>query len=252
MNIYTKVLVLCCLFCASHAATEVASSNSTDSTAVANTSKDPRDADVYLNVSVSVDLIQLIVEKVNVSLNLDLKAASLVQLNAGVSASIDKINLTITKVKANVELVVHLDNVATIVGDTLETINKNPQIITGLVQAIGNLVGSVTGVLSQTVNSLGQVVKTVVDTAGNIVEQTLDKSGSVASSSSLGNLSSLPVVSSTVNTAGQTVSKLKSTDGSILQVVYDKAGNVVSVDVISKGSTPSPSPSPTTSTTTGA
>jgi len=209
----------------------------------------PKDADVYLHVpNLSVQSISLIVEKLNVSLDLDLKVASLVQLSAGVSATIEEVNLTITGVKAEVELIVHLDNVVTIVGETLKTINNNPQLVTGLLNAITEIVGSITGVLSQTVNSLGEIVKTVVDSAGNIVSQTLNQAGNVVSSSKLGNLSSFPIISSVTNSAGQLVNKLQAPDGSIIQAIYDKAGGTIqTVTVLAAQGSTSTSSSSTTS-----
>lgn len=205
----------------------------------------PGDADVYLNVpQLEVQLIQLIVEKLNVSLNLDLKVGNLVSLTAGVSAYIEGVNLTISGVSAQAELIVRLDNVAAIVENTLDTIDKNPQIITGLLSAVGNLLGSVAGILNSTLNALGQVVQTVVDTAGNIISQTLDTAGKVVSQTLTGNVNALQLLSSVTNSLGQFVTQVVATDGSILNITYDRqGGTILGVQVVS-------GPNTTTTSTT--
>lgn len=194
-----------------------------------------RKADVYLNVpDIHVDLIQLIVTKINVSLDLDLKVSNLVTLTAGVNAYIEQINLTISGVRAQAELVVHLDNVVKIVENTLDTVAEHPELITEIVDAVGGLISKLAGVLVQTVNALGQVVQTVVDTAGNILTQTLGQGGNVVSQSILGNVNSLQVVSAVTNAAGQYVTQVKNSDGSIYSIVYDKqGGKIVNVAVVS-------------------
>jgi len=211
-------------------------------------STDPKNADVYLNVArLEVDLIQLIVEKLNVSLDLDLKVANLVTLTAGVDAYIEKVNLTISGVYAQAELIVRLDNVVKIVDSTLDTINKNPQLITGLLDAVGGLLGDIAGILNSTLNSLGQVLQTVVDATGNIIARTLDTAGNVISQTIMGNVNALQIITSATNSLGQYVTRVRSSDGSILDVTYNKpGGTVISVNVVQQGSTSTGSSSTTT------
>ena len=65
--------------------------------------------DVYLNVpELHVGRIELTVEKLSADLNLNAKVANLVQLNAGVQVAVEKINITISEVDAEVELVIRL------------------------------------------------------------------------------------------------------------------------------------------------
>lgn len=65
--------------------------------------------DVYLNVpELHVGRIELDVEQLSADINLNANVANLVQLNAGVQVSIQKVNITISEVDAEVELVVRL------------------------------------------------------------------------------------------------------------------------------------------------
>jgi len=210
--------------------------------------------DVYLNASVGVDLISLIIEKVNVSVNLDLKVANIVSLNAGVQASIEKINLTITNIRANAELTVRLDNVAAVVEDAVNLLAQHPEIITGLLDAVGGLLKDVVSVINTTVDALGRTLQTVVDNVGNIVERVLDGTGSVVSETLVGTVNSLQVLSSTVNSVGQYVTQVRATDGSLLQVTYDKqGGSIVGISVLQAApSTTTTGASTTTTAGTGA
>jgi hypothetical protein len=65
--------------------------------------------DVYLNVpELHVGRIELTVEDLSADISLNAKVANLVQLNAGVQVGIKKVNITISEVDAQLELVVRL------------------------------------------------------------------------------------------------------------------------------------------------
>lgn len=83
-----------------------ASRTSTSRTSAATSGAAP---DVYLNVpELHVGRIELTVEKLSADLNLNAKVANLVQLNAGVQVAVEKVNITISEVDAEVELVIRL------------------------------------------------------------------------------------------------------------------------------------------------
>ena len=174
--------------------------------------------DVLLDVpNLSVDEITLDVENLRAKVSLDAQLANLLHLSAGADVGVDKVNITIKGVKAQLLLKVRLDNVAAIIDRTLTTIDRNPEILEGLLRTVDNTVGTVGGVannalqpggvvsqtvgtvgqvantavqpggvISQTVDSLGQTVTRTVDSAGNIVERTLDASGKVIQSRVVG------------------------------------------------------------------
>jgi hypothetical protein len=119
--------------------------------------------DVWLNVpNLSVDEISLIVEDLKAHVSLSANVASLVSLNAGVDISIDKINLTISDniyvkntistflflgVKSQVQLAVHLDNIAKIIARTMVSLDLNPSVISvtdGAFEIVNNLPGTFT------------------------------------------------------------------------------------------------------------
>ena len=227
-------------------------------------------SDVYLEVpDLHVDQILLDVDNVNVHLALDAHVANLVSLKAGVDAGIGRVKLEIRGVQAEAYLAVRLDNVEKILGRTLDTIDKNPDILNHLLSSVNNTVGTVGnvantalqpggvvsqtvgtvgqtlnnvtapgGVLTQTVNTLGQTVQRTLDTTGNIVERTLDTAGKVVNEKTVGRLLDLPVISQTTNAAGQAVKQVRDTAGNVIEYTLDAAGKVVSSRVVSSATAP--------------
>jgi sarcosine oxidase gamma subunit len=206
------------------------------------------DPDVLLDVpNLSVDEITLEVENLKAKVSLDARLANLLSLSAGADVGIDKVKLTIKGVKAEVLLKVRLDNVAQIIDRTLTTIDRNPEILTRLLQSVDNTVGTVGGVaqtalqpggvLSQTINTLGQTVQRTVDTTGNIVEKTLDATGNIVNSNTVGNVSSLRVLTET-KSGGQIIRRVQDTAGGVIELTLDSAGKVINSKVLSQGSAP--------------
>lgn len=207
------------------------------------------DPDVLLDVpNLSVDEISLEVENLRAKVSLDARLANLLSLSAGADVGIDKVKLDIKGVKAEVLLKVRLDNVAQIIDRTLTTIDRNPEILTRLLESVDNTVGTVGslgqtalqpgGLLSQTVNTLGQTVQRTVDATGNIVEKTLDTTGKVVSSKAISNVSSLRVLSETKNASGQTIRRVQDTAGGVIELTLDTAGKIVNSKVLSQGNSP--------------
>jgi hypothetical protein len=206
------------------------------------------DPDVLLDVpNLSVDEITLEVENLRAKVSLDARLANLLALTAGADVGIDKVKLQIKGVKAEVLLKVRLDNVAAIIDRTLTTIDRNPEILTRLLESVDKTVGTVGGVantalqpggvLSQTINTLGQTVQRTVDTTGNIVEKTLDTTGKVVNSQTVGNVSGMKILSETFS-SGQTVRRVQDTTGAVLEVTLDAAGKIVSSKVLNQGTKP--------------
>jgi hypothetical protein len=220
--------------------------------------------DVVLEVpELSVDSIGLTVADLRAVLALDANAANLVSLSAGADVSIERVELEIVGVLAEAYVYVDLDNVARIVDRVVQSLDRNPQVLTqllsvvdtavgtvggigntllqpggvaeGAVQAVGRTVSGVTrpgGLLTQTVNTLGQTVQITLDATGGILEQTLDTAGGLVSSRSLGQITSLPVLRETAGAAGQTVRQVRHASGAVLEYAVDAAGNVVSSRVV--------------------
>lgn len=99
--------------------------------------------DVILEVpELSVDSIGLTVENVRAKVALDANAMNLVQLTAGVDVGIKKVQLGIVGVYGEVYLYADLDNVARIVDRVVQTLDRNPQILTQVLQAVNTTVNS--------------------------------------------------------------------------------------------------------------
>lgn len=224
------------------------------------------DPDVLLDIpNLSVEEITLDVENLRARVSLDARLANLLQLTAGADASIEKVKLTIRGVQADVLLKVRLDNVAQIIDRTLSTIDRNPQILTRLLQSVDSTVGTVgnvantavqpggvvdravgtvgqtlnnvtqpNGLLSQTVNTLGQTVQQTVDSTGNIVEKTLDTTGRTLNSRSLGSVLNLPVISQSTNSAGQTIRRVRTSSGRVIELTLNSAGKLLNSRVLSQ------------------
>lgn len=101
--------------------------------------------DVLLRVpELHVGRIELGVEKLQADLNLNARVAGLVKVNAGVQVYVEKVNITITDVDVNLELIVRLGNLVSIVERVFDSLDLNPLLI-GLIGNVTNLVGEVIG-----------------------------------------------------------------------------------------------------------
>ncbi|PKS13131.1 hypothetical protein jhhlp_000473 [Lomentospora prolificans] len=139
--------------------------------------------DVYLNVpELSVGRIELDVDNLRAEVNLAAKVANLVEINAGVNVGIEKVNITIADVGAELELVIRLGQLASIVNRTLQSLDLNPLLINlldevgdiaeGVIGAVDGLLGSVLSgdsKLNYIIDNLGNIIQEVVGTAGDVV-----------------------------------------------------------------------------------
>ena len=175
--------------------------------------------DVLLDVpNLSVESITLEVDKLNVDIALDARLANLLKLTAGANASVDKVKLDIKGVRAQATLIVRLDNVRAIIERTLQTLDNNPQIISGLLSSVDNTVGTVGGVANNAVGTVGGVASSLLRD-GQVLD--LARSG-------------LTLVTETVDGQGQTVRRVRNSAGQLLQVVTDRAGRVVSSRTVTR------------------
>lgn len=99
--------------------------------------------DVYLNASVSVDVISIEVEDITAKVNLDAKVLGLLKFSAGVDASVDRVKLSIDDVSARVLLEVRPGNMATMVDDVLRSIDLNPLVGNGIGDIVDNAASAI-------------------------------------------------------------------------------------------------------------
>lgn len=216
--------------------------------------------DVVLDVpNVSVEEIILQVDGVRAHVSLDARVAKLVQLSVGADVAIERVHLGIRGVQAEAHLRVDLDNVATIVDRVLTTIDRNPQIIAGLLQTLETTVatvGSVAntalqpgGVVSEAVRTVGGVATTALQ-PGGVVSEALQTVGGVANTAlqpggvvsglvgavgnTLQNVTGQGGLLSAqgINALGQTVLRTVDATGRIVERTVDQAGGIVGENVV--------------------
>lgn len=169
--------------------------------------------DVLLDIpNLQVDELTIDVANLDVDIALDARLANLLQLKAGANAHVDQVKIGLKGVRAQATLIVRLDNVRAIIERTLQTLDNNPQILTGLLSTVNNTVGTVGGVANNALGTVGGV-------AGNLLRngQVLDLARS-----------GLTLVTETVNGQGQTVRQLRNSTGQLLEVVTDRGGRILS------------------------
>ncbi|KAF1988342.1 hypothetical protein K402DRAFT_306235, partial [Aulographum hederae CBS 113979] len=141
--------------------------------------------DVVLNVpTLSVSRIELDVDNLKADINLNAAVAGLVSINAGVAVSIQKVNLTITDVDAELELVVRLGHLVEIVNRVFESLDLNPLLINAInnvTSIVDNVIGAVDGLLGS-ITQGDTKLSFLVDNLGNIVQQVAGSDGNPVNS----------------------------------------------------------------------
>jgi hypothetical protein len=124
--------------------------------------------DVYLSVpDLKVDEIRLDVENLEAHLALQARLANLLDLRAGADVVIQKVELDIKGVAARAMLKVRLENVLAILDRALTTIDRNPQILQGVIGTVDNAIGTVDhalgpgGVVGETIDGVSRTVSSV-------------------------------------------------------------------------------------------
>ncbi|MCJ1442942.1 MAG: hypothetical protein MMC23_003439 [Stictis urceolatum] len=151
----------------------------------ANVSLTVPEPDVFLNASVHVGEIDILVQNLTAKINLDAQVLQLLQFNAGVDASIQKVSLLIQNVSARVTLEARLGNVVEMINSVLDSIDLNPVLAT-LGQDLGEIANSTTGLLdggssggasSGGSNTTASIGKRAFELANNILYSVNDYSG---------------------------------------------------------------------------
>ena len=175
--------------------------------------------DVLLDIpNLSVGELTIEVANLEAHIALDARLANLLKLTAGADVNIDQVKIGLKDVQATATLVVRLDNVRAIIERTLQTLDNNPQIISGLLNTVDATVGTVGGVANNAVGTVGGI-------ATNLL-----RNGQVLDLARAG----LTEVSRTVNSQGQTVVRARNTAGQLLDVVIDTANRVISSRRVSR------------------
>jgi pyruvate/2-oxoglutarate dehydrogenase complex dihydrolipoamide acyltransferase (E2) component len=98
--------------------------------------------DLTLDVpSLGVEELQLDVEKLKARISMHAELADMVKLSVGVEADVDKVKLAAKGVEAQLLLKAGLDNVRAILGQALDALDNNPQILEDLFRSSGEASG---------------------------------------------------------------------------------------------------------------
>ncbi|GAB2517927.1 hypothetical protein [Lysobacter humi (ex Lee et al. 2017)] len=184
--------------------------------------------DVFLDIpNLSVDEIKIDVQNLEAHIALNARLANLLSLNAGADVGIERVNIQIKGVKAQAQLIVRLDNVRDIIDRTLTTIDRNPQILTRLLDSVDKTVGTVGGVANTAIRP-GGVVDRTVGTVGGVANNAVNTVGTVAGQA----LQPGSVLSSTVNATGQTVQRVVDQAGNVVERTLDASGKVIGSRIV--------------------
>jgi hypothetical protein len=97
-----------------------------------------QDPDVLLAIpNLGIDHIGITVDNIRAHVELHAKVLDLLELHVGAQASIEKVDIQIENVRVQAMLKVRLDEVTKIVGRVMDTIDKNPEILTNLTGGLG-------------------------------------------------------------------------------------------------------------------
>lgn len=195
--------------------------------------------DVVLDIpNLCVNRIFLKVDSLTAKLALDARVSNLVHVSAGADVLVGNVDLTVEGVRAQVLLLVDLDDVVYIVDQTLTFVDNHPEIVQQLGSTLQNTVGSVGSLAGQLVLGVtklanGGAVQRIIDQAtGNIIEKTVDAAGKAIAQKTVGAITSLPIISNTTNTAGQAVKRVRDATGSVIEYTLDKAGKLLTSRIV--------------------
>src|SRR5688500_15462530 len=196
--------------------------------------------DVVLDIpNLCVNRVFLKVDSLTAKLNLNARVANLVRIDAGADVLIGNVDLTIQGVRAQVLLLVDLDDVVYIVDQTLTFVDNQPEIVQQLGSTLQTTVGAVGGLVNRLVlgtvtNALGQSVQRLIDqSTGSIIEKAVGAVGQAAAERVVGNIMQLPVINQTTDAAGNIVKRARdAATNAIVQYTVNKAGRLLTSSII--------------------
>jgi hypothetical protein len=181
--------------------------------------------DVLLDVPVvKVDEITFEVEELRARILLQAEVLDLLKLNVGADVFIGHVGLEIKGVEAQALLKVRLDNVARILDRVLTTIDRNPQLLEGLVEGTGTAIAEIGEGAGSAVEDVGEgagsAVEDVGEGAGSAVEDVGEGAGSAVEDVGAG-------AGEAVESTGEAVEHVGEGAGSAVEDVGAGAGEAV-------------------------
>ncbi|ROV86796.1 hypothetical protein VSDG_10167 [Cytospora chrysosperma] len=216
--------------------------------------------DVLLRVpNLSVGRIELDVDNLSAEINLAAEVASLVTINAGVQVGVTRVNITIVDVEAELELIVRLGNLVSIVNRTLATLDLTPDLINILndvTDVVTEVVGAVDGLLGS-ITQGGTTLNYIIDNLGNIVQEVAGDAGNTVSTIVGNYLQNMTFTGEAETLSGGLVQKTYEYTqlGALVNIIFNALGQVVQATVAGSAtgtSTTVPTSTSGASTATGA
>jgi hypothetical protein len=131
--------------------------------------------DVYLDVpAVHVDEIKFEMDDLRAHLAVLAEAGHFVQLNAGAAVRLGKVELDIQGVETQALLEARLHNVTAILGRVLTTLDRNPELLESVGEALGDVGGGAHDLLTDTgttVKSVGKGADSALQDVGQGAQQ---------------------------------------------------------------------------------
>jgi len=193
----------------------------------------------------NIDELDLEVEDLRAHVSLRAELASLVKINVGVDVYLDKVKLNIQGIEAQALLKVNLDRVLGTLDRALEAINRNPQILSEVVQNVDPAVvgGAGRGVdqevgqvreappqtddlIDRASHGTNQTVQRAGDEPGNVTESALNESEETEDEEATGALSGAQIEEEYVDERGRIVGRARDESGNVVEGVLDEEGNV--------------------------
>ncbi|KAK4661227.1 uncharacterized protein QC763_704150 [Podospora pseudopauciseta] len=195
--------------------------------------------DVYLRVpELSVGRIELDVDDLKADVNLNAEIANLVSINVGVAVGIQKVNITISDVEAELELVIRLGHLVDIVNRTLSSLDLNPLLINllnNVSDVVDSVVGAVDGLLG-TITQGGSTLRFLIDNLGNIVQEVAGEGTDIVSSI-VGNYQKNMTFTGVAKELGNGLTQRTyryDALGSLVNIIFNTMGQVVQAVVVGK------------------
>ena len=204
----------------------------------------------------NVDEIDLEVNDLRAHISLRTELADLVKINVGVDVYLDKVKLGIKGVEAQALLTISLDRVLGTLNRALEAIDKNPQILSGITQDVGQAVGGSGQGVSQTARETEQerertphlpenaavqvgeatketrdVFDRVTNEPGNVTEPVPNESNEAKSEEAMSTLADLPIEEEYIDERGRIVGRARDDSGNVVEEVLDEEGDVLDLSM---------------------
>jgi hypothetical protein len=186
--------------------------------------------DVFLDVpKVHVDEIYFDLERLEAQLSLRAQVANLVQIAAGVHVQLGKVELDIKDVDVEALFKVRLENLYDILDRTFTCLDRNPEVLQGLLNAVNNAVDDA-GQTAQQALGPGGAVGHAVDKVSQVGQQALRPGGAATEAvDQVGGAAQQAVqpggtVSETADAAGKTAQGVSGAAGQAAQGVGNAAG----------------------------